>query len=29
MIIVVHAYSEKWRFKANVNKSAVVVFRNE
>ena len=29
MINVVHAYSKKWRFEANVNKSAVVVFRNE
>ena len=29
MINVVHAYSKKWHFEANVNKSAVVVFRNE
>ena len=29
MINVVHAYSKKWRFEANVTKSALVVFRNE
>ena len=29
MINVVHAYSKKWCFEANVTKSAVVVFRNE
>ena len=29
MINVVHAYSKKWRFEANVTKCAVVVFRNE
>ena len=29
MINVVHAYSNKWHFEANVTKSAVVVFRNE
>ena len=29
MINVVYAYSKKWRFEANVTKSAVVVFRNE
>ena len=29
MINVVHAYSKKWRFEANVTKSAVVIFRNE
>ena len=29
MINVVHAYSKKWRFEANVTKSAVVVFRDE
>ena len=27
MINVVHAYSKKWRFEANVTKSAVVVFQ--
>ena len=29
MINVVHAYSKKWHFEANVTKCAVVVFRNE
>ena len=29
MINVVHAYSKKWRFEANVIKCAIVVFRNE
>ena len=29
MINVVHTYSKKWHFEANVTKSAVVVFRNE
>ena len=29
MINVVHAYSNKWRFEANVTKYAVVVFLNE
>ena len=29
IISVVHAYSKKWCFEANVTKSAVVVFRNE
>ena len=29
MINVVHAYSKKWSFEANVVKCAVVVFRNE
>ena len=27
MINVVHAYSKKWHFEANVTKSAVVVFQ--
>ena len=29
MINVVHAYSKKWCFEANVTKCAVVIFRNE
>ena len=29
MINVVHAYSKKWHFEANVTKCAIVVFRNE
>ena len=29
MLNVVHAYSKKWRFEANVTKCAVVVLRNE
>ena len=29
MINVVHAYSKRWRFEANVTKSAIVVFRNK
>ena len=29
LIDVIYAYSKKWRFKANVAKCAVVVFRNE
>ena len=29
MINVVHAYSKKWRFEANVAKSAAVDLRNE
>ena len=29
MINVVHAYSKKWCFEANVIKCAIVVFRNE
>ena len=29
MINAIHAYSKKWRFEANVTKSAVVVFMNE
>ena len=29
IINVAYAYSKKWRFEANVTKSAVVVFRNE
>ena len=28
-INVVHAYSKKWRFEANVTECAVVFFRNE
>ena len=29
LIDVVHAYSRKWRLKANVSKSAVMVFSRE